>query len=94
MHFQIYSPDGAILSITINLSLTIYRGTLQFGWDALLEMEKTEDEDGNPLDRSQFNEQQFVEGGLEKEGFYGSYDQLRMLGSDVLAGGGYTPRGV
>ena len=55
-------------------------------------MEKTEDEDGNPLDRSQFNEQQFVEGGLEKEGFYGSYDQLRMLGSDVLAGG-YTPRG-
>jgi len=66
----------------------------KFGWDALLEMEKTEDEDGNPLDRSQFNEQQFVEGGLEKEGFYGSYDQLRMLGSDVLAGGGYTPRGV
>ena len=58
-------------------------------------MEKTEDEDGNPLNRSQFNEQQFVEGGLEKEGHFGSYDQIRMLGSDMVSGGmGYTPRDI
>ena len=63
----------------------------QFGWDALLEMERTEDENGNPIDRSQFNEQQFVEGGLEKEGHFGSYDQLRMLGADV-GPGGFSPR--
>ena len=56
-------------------------------------MEKTEDEDGNPLNRAQFNEQQFVEGGLEKEGHFGSYDQIRMLGSDMVSGViGYTPR--
>jgi hypothetical protein len=69
--------------------------SLQFGWDALLEMKKTEDEDGNPLNRSQFNEQQFVEGGLEKEGHFGSYDQLRMLGSDMVSDRtGYTPRDI
>lgn len=54
-------------------------------------MEKTEDEYGNPIDRSLFNEQQLVEGGLEKEGHFGSYDQLRMLGNDMVLGG-HTPR--
>lgn len=63
----------------------------KFGWDALLEMKKTEDEDGNPINRALYNEQQFVEGGLEKEGYYGSYDQMRMLGADV-GFGGYTKR--
>ena len=65
----------------------------QFGWDALLEMEKLEDEDGNPVVRSHFNEQQFTEGGVDKQGKYGSFDQIRMLGSDILEGSyGYTPR--
>ena len=54
-------------------------------------MKKTEDEDGNPINRALYNEQQFVEGGLEKEGYYGSYDQMRMLGADV-GFGGYTKR--
>ena len=59
---------------------------IQFGWDALLETNKTEDEYGNPIDRSQFNENQYVEGGLEKEGHFGSYDQLRMLGISQIGG--------
>ena len=59
---------------------------IQFGWDALLETNKTEDEHGNPIDRSQFNENQYVEGGLEKEGHFGSYDQLRMLGISQIGG--------
>ena len=62
----------------------------QFGWDALLEVEKTEDDDGNPIDRSQYNTFQHVEGGLEKEGHFGSYDQLRMLG--ISEAGGVSPR--
>ena len=56
-------------------------------------MDKTEDEEGNLIDRSIFNENQYVEGGLEKEGHFGSYDQLRMLGSDMVAGG-QSPRGM
>merc|ERR1711997_147743 len=58
----------------------------KFGWDALLETNKTEDEHGNPIDRSQFNENQYVEGGFEKEGHFGSYDQLRMLGISEIGG--------
>ena len=56
-------------------------------------MEKHEDEDGRPMNRAKFNEQQLVEGGLEKKGHYGSYDQLMMLGSDLINGGYQsTPR--
>ena len=45
------------------------------------------------MNRAKFNEQQLVEGGLEKEGHYGSYDQLMMLGSDLINGGYQsTPR--
>ena len=53
----------------------------------MLELEVYEDEEGQPLNRAKFNEQQLVEGGLEKEGYYGSYDQMRMLGSDLATGG-------
>lgn len=57
-------------------------------------MEVHEDEEGRPRNRAIFNEQQLVEGGLEKEGHYGSYDQLMMLGASDLLTGGYqsTPR--
>ena len=45
-----------------------------------------EDEAGNPIDRAKFNTQQFIEGGLDKQGKYGSFDQIRMLGADVMEG--------
>ena len=69
----------------------------QFGWDALLEIEGHNPDDETTeqsKDRTRYNTQEFSDGGMDRQGKYGSFDQIRMLGTDAHEGGtyGFTSR--
>ena len=78
-----------IISYYVHVIFVILRLYFQFGWDALLETEvhnpegETTEQSKN---RARFNTQEFTDGGMERQGTYGSFDQIRMLGSDVYEG--------